>query len=70
MVVHMFYGFNVVKCYVVPLREANTIAYRDLFTDKNKLCNKLIFQPRMLHNLLAQIGDNLHEVSFYLSNIF
>lgn len=63
MVVHMFHGYNVIKCYVVPLRESNSIAYRDLFTDKNKLSNKLIFQPRVLQNLLAQIGGDSHEVS-------
>lgn len=70
MVVHLFQGFNVVKCYVAPLREANFIDYSKLFTDKNKLRNKLIFQPRMFYSLLSQIGDDSHEVTFLSVNIF
>jgi len=47
--------YNIAKCYVVSLRDC-TDTYRNLFTDKSKLANRIKLQARILLDVLTLIG--------------
>ena len=63
MVVHLRQNFDVLKCFVIPLRES-IMACDNVFDDKNRLENRVVMHGRQLLHFLNGLDSS--EVFFIL----